>query len=440
MAQVPAILETLSLRLPPGYDLTLGRIERLLAALGNPHHRLPPVIHVAGTNGKGSTIAFMRAMLEADGKRVHTHTSPHLVHYNERYRLATGPGTSQFVSNDAFADTLQRADAANGGEHVTLFEVMAASGFLLMSETPADVVLLEVGLGGRLDATNVITSPLVSVITSISLDHMRQLGDTVEKIAFEKAGIIKAGRPVVVSANRPSVIEVFEKVALEKRAPLTVGGQDFTIWQEHNRLVYQDEQGLMDLPLPKLPGRHQLMNAGTAIAALSKAGLLPAHEIVEQALSSVDWPARLTRLTHGKLVDEAVPGAEIWLDGAHNPGGSEAAASAMADLEEKFERPLFVIASMLNTKDPQGFFAPFRGLARHVFTVPIHHSESGRDPKELAEAARAQGLSADAVSGVREALRRISFGWRFEPAPRILICGTLYLAGEVLEENGTPPV
>lgn len=439
MASFPAILESLAGRLPPGYDLTLDRIRPLLARLGNPQDKLPPVVHVAGTNGKGSTIAFMRAMLEASGKAVHTHTSPHLVRYNERYRLATGPGTSRFVDDETFADALERTEKAIGSDPITLYEVITAAGFLMMSERPADVVLLEVGLGGRFDATNVIEVPRVCAITSISLDHMKQLGDTVEKIAFEKAGIIKKGRPVVASANKETVIEVFEKVARERQAPITIGGRDFTVWSEHGRMVYQDEQGLMDLPLPKLTGRHQLMNAGTAIAALRVGDLLPEVEAIEKGLAATDWPGRLTRITSGHLVDEAVAGAEIWLDGAHNPGGSEVAAAAMADLEDKVQRPLFVICSMLNTKDPQGFFGPFRGLARQVFTVPIHHSESGRDPEELAASARAQGLSADAVSSVREALRRISFGWTYQPAPRILICGTLYLAGEVLEYNGTPP-
>jgi dihydrofolate synthase/folylpolyglutamate synthase len=434
------IIDRLTARWPKGFDLTLDRIRRLLAALGDPHRRLPPVIHVAGTNGKGSTIAFLRAMLEADGRRVHTHTSPHLVHYNERYRMADGPGRSSFVDDARFADALARADRANGDEPVTLFELLTAAGFLLFAEVPADVVLLEVGLGGRFDATNVVDDPLVSVITSISMDHQAYLGDTVEKIAFEKAGILKRGRPAAISPNRDGVLAVFDEVAARVGAgPLAVGGRDWMAFEEHGRLVFQDEDGLLDLTLPRLPGRHQLQNAGTAVAALRIGRLGVPQAAIQRGLETVEWPARLQRLTHGALVEAAPAGAEIWLDGGHNPGAGEVIAAAMADLEDRVERPLFLVTGMLTTKDPSGFFAPFEGLVRHVFTVPIEGSDASWDPEQLAEAARGAGLSAEAVEGPRQALSLLAASWRFERAPRILICGSLYLAGAVLAENGTPP-
>jgi dihydrofolate synthase/folylpolyglutamate synthase len=434
------VLGRLTANLPKGYDLSLGRIERLLAVLDHPERRMPPVIHVAGTNGKGSTIAFMRAILEAGGKRVHVHTSPHLVRYNERYRLATGPGTSAFVDDDRLADALVRAEAANGAETITVFELLTAAAFLLFSETPADYVLLEVGLGGRFDATNVIDKPLAAVITSISIDHQAFLGDTIEAIAFEKAGILKKGAPAVVGENAESVINVISRQADKVGASLFICGQDFSAHEESGRLVYQDEDGLLDLALPRLVGRHQYQNAANAIAAIRRAGIGLADDAFERGLATVEWPARLQRLTAGTLVKAAAPGSEVWLDGGHNAGAGEVVAAAMADLHDRFARPLYIVAGMLTTKDPVGFFRSFKGLARHVFTVPIRDSEAAWEPAALAEAARAAGLEAEPVTSVIEAVRRISFGWDWQPAPRILICGSLYLAGEVLAENGTPPI
>lgn len=440
MSETLAIIDRLSARWPKGFDLTLGRIQRLLAALGNPERRVPPVFHVAGTNGKGSTVAFLRAMLEAAGYRVHVDTSPHLVTYNERFRLADGPGISRIVDDARLADALARVEAANGDNPITLFELLTAAGFLLFAEVPADVLLLEVGLGGRFDSTNVIDAPLVSVITSISLDHQAFLGDTVEKIAFEKAGIIKRGRPVVTQPATDTVRAVFEDVARRVGAgPLMIGGQDWTAFEEHGRLVYQDENGLLDLPRPRLPGRHQIQNAGAAVAAIRVSGLAVPVEAIEKGLDTVDWPARLQRLTHGTLVEAGPKGSEIWLDGGHNPGAGEVVASAMADLEDRVERPLFLIAGMLTTKDPAGFFAPFEGLVRHVFTVPIPGSDASRDPEDLAVAARSCGLSAEPIESPLAALRLLAERWTLERAPRILICGSLYLAGDVLATNGTPP-
>lgn len=440
MSATIEIIDRLAARWPKGFDLSLGRIRRLLDALGNPERRLPPVIHVAGTNGKGSTIAFLRAILEQSGLRVHTHTSPHLVRYNERYRLATAPGRSAFVDDEPFADALARAEAANHEMPITLFELLTAAGFLLFCETPADVALLEVGLGGRFDATNVVDAPLVSVITSISLDHQSYLGDTVEKIAFEKAGILKAGRPFVTSPATQGVSAVFEDVARSVRAgPAFIGGQDWTAFEEHGRLVFQDGDGLIDLPMPRLPGRHQIQNAGTAIAAIRASGLAIPAQAIERGLETAEWPARLQRLAAGTLVDAAPQGAEIWLDGGHNAGAGEVVSAAMADFADRVERPLFLITGMITTKDPATFFEPFKGLVRHVFAVPIPGSEVDWPTATLADAARSAGLSAEPAESAHAAIRAIARSWRFERAPRILICGSLYLAGEVLAANGTPP-
>ncbi|SON58128.1 Folylpolyglutamate synthase [Hartmannibacter diazotrophicus] len=441
MPEALEILDRLSARWPKGYDLSLSRIERLLGALGNPHLKIPPVIHVAGTNGKGSTIAFMRAMLEAARFRVHTHTSPHLVRFNERYRLASGPGTSAFVDDATFTEALARVEAANGDEQITLFELLTAAGFILFSEHPADVVLLEVGLGGRFDATNVIRDPLVSVITSISLDHQAFLGDTVAEIAFEKAGIFKPGRPVVISQpDDDAVRAVFEAEAARVGATLAMGGEDWTVHEEHGRLVYQDESGLLDLPRPRLTGQHQFANAGTAIAALRRSGLNLPVSAIEAGLDTVDWSARLQRLAMGPLLEMAQSGAEIWLDGGHNVGAGEVVSAAMADLEERVARPLFLITGMLSTKDPVGFFASFKGLVRHVYCVPIESSDAGWPAAELADFAVKAGVSAEAALSVSDAMERLSARGPLDMAPRILICGSLYLAGEVLAANGQSPI
>jgi len=438
MDHTNAILGRLLTLHPKVIDLSLDRMQRLLNALGNPEKRLPPTIHLAGTNGKGSTGAFLRAALEADGKGVHVYTSPHLVNFNERIRLAA-EGGGHYVDDEGLTDALERAERANDGEPITFFEITTAAAFLLFSERPADVLIMETGLGGRLDATNVVDDPLVSVITPVGLDHQRFLGETVEAIAEEKAGIIKRRRPVVAAPQSDAVTAVIERAAARAQAPLHLGGQDWTAIEERGRLIYQDETALFDMPPPRLPGRHQFLNAGTAIAALRTGGLWPGLDTAEKALELVDWPARLQRLTSGRIVDTAMPGAEIWLDGGHNPDAGEALAAYMADLEDRVSRPLFLIAGMLNTKDPVGFFRPFSGLVRHVFTVPVFGSEAAIDPGPLADMAESAGVTAEPVTSVRTALRLLAESWRFEPPPRILICGSLYLAGDVLSQNGTPP-
>ncbi|MGN6771809.1 MAG: bifunctional folylpolyglutamate synthase/dihydrofolate synthase [Rhizobiaceae bacterium] len=425
---------------PKGFDLSLGRVSRLLEKLGNPQDRMPPVIHIAGTNGKGSAAAFSRALLEAAGYRVHVHTSPHLVHWCERYRMAAAGG-GRFVADDIFADAIQRVAEANNGETITVFEILTAVMFVLFSEHQADAAVVEVGLGGRFDATNVIKRPAVSVIMPISLDHQAYLGDRVELIAAEKAGIIKKGVPVVVGAQEfDAARSVLVETAKRLGCPLQVYGQDFLAFEENGRMVYQDETGLLDLPQPRLPGRHQYANAAAAIAAVRTAGFNIPPEAAAFAMGAVEWPGRLQRLASGRLAELAPEGAELWLDGGHNPGAGTVIAEAMATQEERLARPLFLITGMINTKDQTGYFRAFEGMARHVFTVPVRMSESGVPPEELAVRASEAGLSAEPVASVENALKLLRDTWDAnETPPRILISGSLYLAGEVLAANGTPP-
>ena len=425
---------------PKGFDLSLDRIRRLLDRLGNPEDRLPPVIHVAGTNGKGSATAFSRALLEAEGHLVHVHTSPHLVNWHERYRLAA-PGGGRLVEDDVLADAIARVAAANRGETITVFEILTAVTFLLFSEYPAEAAIIEVGLGGRFDATNVIARPAVSLIMPISLDHEAYLGDRVELIAAEKAGIIKPGAPVIVGAQEhEEALEVILETADRLGSPVLVYGQDFLAYEENGRLIYQDDDGLMDLSPPRLSGRHQIANAAAAIAAVKAAGFDISHAATDRAMQSVDWPGRMQRLPEGRLSEFAPKGAEVWLDGGHNPGAGLAIAEALTEQEERFPRPLFLISGMINTKDQTGYFDAFRGIARHVYTVPVSMSEAGVDNAELAARASEAGLSAEPVASVENALKLLRDTWSPEEvAPRILIGGSLYLVGAVLDENGTPP-
>ncbi|MCX7302743.1 MAG: bifunctional folylpolyglutamate synthase/dihydrofolate synthase [Hyphomicrobiales bacterium] len=425
---------------PKGYDLSLDRVTRLLDRLGNPQRRLPPVIHIAGTNGKGSAAAFSRALLEEAGYRVHVHTSPHLVHWHERYRLA-GKDGGRLVDDELLARTIARVADANRGETITVFEILTAVTFLLFSEHPADAAIIEVGLGGRFDATNVIESPAVSLIMPVSLDHEAYLGDRVELIAAEKAGIIKPGCPVVVGAQETEAAQtVLIETADRLDCPVFVYGQDFLAYEENGRMVYQDEDGLMDLPSPVLPGRHQYANAAASIAAVRTAGFEIGPEAAERAMRSVSWPGRMQRLQKGKLADLAPAGAEIWLDGGHNPGAGIVVAEAIVEQEEKQPRPLFLICGMINTKDQTGYFRAFEGMVRHVYTVPVSLSDAGVPNVELAIRAEEAGLSAEPVASVANALMLLRDTWDDEEiAPRILIGGSLYLAGSVLAENGTPP-
>lgn len=425
---------------PKGFDLSLDRITRLLERLGNPQDHMPPVIHIAGTNGKGSTAAFSRALLEASGHLVHVHTSPHLVSWHERYRLAA-PGGGKLVADDVLADAVRRVGEANRGEKITVFEILTAVTFVLFSEHPADVCIIEVGLGGRFDATNVIKRPAVSVIMPVSLDHEAYLGDKVELIAAEKAGIIKRGCPVIIGAQESETAQqVLIDTAERLGCPLEVYGQDFLAYEENGRMVFQDQNGLMDLSPPRLPGRHQFANAAAAIAAVKAAGFPISERAADKAMNRVSWPGRMQRLPQGRLTELAPKGAEVWIDGGHNPGAGVVIAEALAEQEERLPRPLFLISGMINTKDQTGYFRPFHGMARHVYTVPVTMSESGVPHEELAVRATEAGLSAEPVSSVANALMLLRDTWDDnETPPRILIGGSLYLVGAVLAENGTPP-
>ncbi|MFG1464457.1 folylpolyglutamate synthase/dihydrofolate synthase family protein [Xanthobacter sp. DSM 24535] len=427
-----AILERLAALHPQRIDLSLDRVHRLLAALDHPELRLPPVIHVAGTNGKGSTIAFLRAALEAAGKRVHVYTSPHLVRFNERIRLA-----GVLVSDGALSDALDKVESANAGQPITLFEITTAAAFVLFAQVAADVLLLEVGLGGRLDATNVVDAPLASVITPLSIDHVDFLGPTLEQIAGEKAGIIKRRSPVIVAAQPDEALDVIERAAARNLAPVFVRGQHWTVHEEAGRLVYSDEAGLLDLPRPRLMGAHQIDNAGLAVAtlrALPQLGI-PAAAL-ESGLKAAEWPARLQRLAPGPLAARAPADVEVWLDGGHNAAGGAALASALAELEERYARPLIMVVGMLGSKDIAAFLAPFAGLVREVIAVPVPGEHKGLAPDEVAAAAATLGMSSSVARDVGTALDSLA-AFPLVPPPRVLIAGSLYLAGAVLQENAT---
>ena len=407
---------------PKIIDLTLDRVARMLTALGEPQRHLPPVIHVAGTNGKGSTQAMIRAGLEAEGKRVHAYTSPHLAWFHERIRLA-----GNLISEDALTALLDECIAANGHEAITFFEITTCAAFLAFSRTPADYTLLEVGLGGRLDATNVVDHPALTIITPVSIDHQQYLGETLPEIAGEKAGIIKRGVPCVVGPQAEEGLAVIEARAARLGAPLLVYGQHWHIGTEHGRMIYQDERGLLDLPLPNLPGPHQMQNAGAALAALRHLGASEAA--CEAAVTRAEWPARMQRLKRGPLV-EAAAGAELWLDGGHNPAGGEAIAATLAAMPQ---RPTHAICGMLNTKDVTGYMRPLAGHLTSLHAVSIPGEKNTLSATETADAARRAGLTAYEAESVAAALSAISTR---DPAARVLICGSLYLAGSILRENG----
>ncbi|HVW74628.1 MAG TPA: folylpolyglutamate synthase/dihydrofolate synthase family protein [Rhizomicrobium sp.] len=435
-----AVLKRLLALHPKKIDLALDRVLRLLGALGNPHLKLPPVIHVAGTNGKGSVCAFARAMLEAQGLKVHVHTSPHLVRFHERIRLA-----GKLISEEALVSLLEEVEAVNQGREITFFEITAAAMFLAFSRYPADAVVLEVGLGGTYDATNVVPNPVMTVIQPVGMDHKEFLGDDLAGIAREKAGIIKKGAPLVVGPQTEIALEVILRQADRLGVPVFEFGQDFASRQEHGRMVYEDETGLLDLPLPRLVGRHQIENAGVAIAALRHAANHQGKRLgwgqdtaVERGLATVEWPARLQRLQKGPLVESAPRGAEVWLDGGHNPHGAEAVSRAMADMEEHGERPLYLICGMLSNKDALGYLRTFNGLARHVVTVAIPGEPNSMGAGALYDAARKAGLDSAPAEDLDDAMLQVTAWTRLddqETPPRILICGSLYLAGKVLTEN-----
>ncbi len=422
---------------PKKIDLSLDRIERLLADLKHPERDLPPVIHVAGTNGKGSTVAFMRAILEAADRRAHVYTSPHLVRFNERIRLAA-PGGGRLVEDDELAEIFERCERVNAGKSISVFEITTAAAFVLFAAHPADYLLLEVGLGGRFDATNVVPGPAATAVTPVSLDHPEFLGTSVEAIAFEKAGILKRGVPAILAEQDPAALAVLLRQAARVGAETTVGGQDFFCHEERGRLVYQDERGLLDLPLPRLAGRHQHANAATAIAILRAIEPDLPGTAFEAGLVAAEWPARLQPLLRGRVPTIAPAGAELWLDGGHNAEGGRVLASAMAEIEERTTRPLILVCGMLTTKDPGSFLASFKGLAQELLAVPVGGDHSGRSAENVAAIASGIGIEAAACGSVQAALRFLA-AREWPVPPRILITGSLYMAGEVLAFNGTLP-
>jgi len=437
-ARLGELIARLSELHPQRIELGLERMAELLQRLDHPEHKLPPVIHVAGTNGKGSTIAFLRAIMEAAGLRVHAYTSPSLVRVNERFRIGRSGG-GILVSDDELYAAFERCERANAGAPITLFEIETAAALWLFAQHPADVVLLEVGLGGRLDATNVIDAPLATVIAPISTDHTEFLGDSLITIAREKAGIIKRNVPVVCAEQPAEALAVIEQHAKRMQAPLQRAGQEWQVNIERGRLVYQDDRGLMDLAAPKLFGRHQFDNAGLAIATLRAQHRFRIEMAVfEPGIVHAEWPARMQRLASGKLLDQAPRGCEIWLDGGHNAEGGRVAAAALGDLEERVSRPLVVIVGMMANKDPGAFLANFAGLTRHIIAVQIPDRDNAMSPDRLADAARQLGMRVETAVGIEAALSSLA-RLVYEVAPRILITGSLYLAGHVLSVNGTPP-
>ncbi|MGZ2255815.1 bifunctional folylpolyglutamate synthase/dihydrofolate synthase [Roseobacter sp. A03A-229] len=421
-ASSDVILQRMMTLHPKIIDLTLDRVWRLLAALGNPQNDLPPVIHIAGTNGKGSTLAMIRAGLEASGKTVHAYTSPHLARFHERIRVA-----GQLISEDDLTAVLDECYAANNGENITYFEITTCAALLAFARVPADYTLLEVGLGGRLDATNVVAQPEMTVITPVSLDHQQFLGDTLGEIAFEKAGIIKRGVPCVVARQEEAGLDVIEQVATRLGAPVLAHGQHWHIGPERDGMIYQDEQGLLDLPRPNLPGDHQMMNAGAALTVLRQLGI--DNVACEAAITRAEWPARMQRLRTGPLI-EAAPNVELWLDGGHNPAAGVALAQHLADLPS---RPTYLICGMLNTKDVGGYLGPLAKAAQALVAVSIPGETNTLPAEATAGAAQEAGFEASTASTVGEALERVAAQ---TPNARVLICGSLYLAGAILRENG----
>jgi dihydrofolate synthase/folylpolyglutamate synthase len=394
--KILAELKTLHPRL---IDLSLGRIEALLAKLGNPERRLPPVIHVAGTNGKGSVVAFLKAMLEAADKRVHVYTSPHLVRFHERIAIAGADGKARPLGEDELVERLRQTQRINAGDPITQFEITTAAALQAFADHPADALILEVGLGGRLDATNVVARPALSVITPVAMDHTDKLGDTLAKIAWEKAGILKPGVTAVISVQPAEALEAISAHAKSVATPLFVWGSDYEAFEQRGRLVYQSAERLMDLPLP--------------------------------ALTEVRWPARMQHLSNGPLARLLLPGSELWLDGGHNPAGGQAIAQTLADMEERSPKPVALVLGMMANKDAPRFLAHFAGLVRRIATVPISDApEAGHDPAKLAAVAQWAGFPALPASDVQGAIRQLQEN---EGGPlRILICGSLYLAGQVL--------
>jgi len=425
------VLDRLMRLHPKVIDLSLDRIEGLLARLGHPERSLPPVVHIAGTNGKGSVIAYLRAMLEAAGKRVQCYTSPHLVRFHERIRLPEG-----LIDEARLVALLEHCEEANGGGTITFFEVTTAAAFVAFAETPADILLLETGLGGRLDATNVIDKPLLSVLTPVSIDHTQFLGETLEEIAFEKAGILKAGVPAVIGRQAPEALEVIEKRAEEVQAPLSVEGRDWRMIPEAEGFFFEDATGRTHYPEPALIGAFQKQNAALAVAAMKAARRAGARfdlkkDALSQGIENASWAARLQRLKAGTLVDLLPPDDswELWVDGGHNPAAGDALSQ---QLKEWRDKPLTIIFGMINTKAATDYLRRIAGSAERLYALAIPGEINSLTAEEASNAAATAGFSAAPCASVRDALSKVAANSR---PGRVLICGSLYLAGRVLAQN-----
>ena len=433
-AVLDALLQAAYALHPTEIDLSLGRLERLLARLGNPQDKLPPVFHVAGTNGKGSTVAFLRACLEASGRRVHVYTSPHLIRFNERIRIA---GT--VIDDEALSELLREILKRNAGQDITFFELTTALAFLAFSRQPADACIVEVGLGGRMDATNVIARPLVTGIAQLGLDHQQWLGPTILDIAREKAGIAKKAVPMVVSRYPKAVTARIAEVAGVAGAQLRIRGDDWDAAPYDGALHYRDAQGLVALPLPRLAGPHQLDNAALAVAMLRVQALLPGglpmpDAALRAGMGWAEWPARLQKLDAGPLLAILPADSDLWIDGGHNPAAGRAIADAFRG-HALDERPFYIVLGMLAAKDAAGFLKPFSGRATAIYTTAIE-GHASHSPEDLARIAREAGLPGQASASVADALAEIARNADRARPPVVLVTGSLYLAGTVLAQNG----
>ncbi|WP_455477790.1 bifunctional folylpolyglutamate synthase/dihydrofolate synthase [Bartonella sp. B10] len=434
--KVQNVIDSLLKIYPKKLDLSLERIFRLLERLGNPHLKLAPVIHVAGTNGKGSASAICRSLLESAGYCVHVYSSPHLVNWNERCRLGH-TGNGQLVTESQLIETIHHVIKVNRQEPITIFEIFTATAFMLFSIHPADAVILEVGLGGCFDATNVINKPAVSLIMPIDYDHETFLGNKITQIAFQKGGIIKSAVPVVISKqDHNETISILTTLADKNKAPYFLFGQDYQSYTEHGRLIFQNSQGLMDLPLPKLVGDHQITNTGAAIEAIHHAGFRPSQKEISHALKNIYWPARMQHLTHGYLVDQLSPHIDLWLDGGHNPAAGKIIAEELTKWKKRSNRSIIMIVGMLNTKDTIGYFRPLKQLVDKVYTIPLTNNNMGICPKILARSAREVGLCATPQINLQNTLHKINLEHK---EAIVLISGSLHLMGDILRDNKTPP-
>lgn len=430
VSRTDAILKRLLKLHPKLIDLRLDRIERLLADIGHPEERMPPVIHVAGTNGKGSTIAYLRAFLEASGKKVHVMTSPHLVRFNERIRLA-----GKLVSSRRLNQALEFCETANGGKPITFFELTTAAAFKLFADVKADYLLLETGMGGTYDASNVVKHPLGVVITPVDLDHQAFLGNTIAEIAVSKAGILKRGAKAVFARQRDEGRDVLVRQAARLGVRPLIAGEDFEGHAENGRLVYSDEQGLLDLPPPALAGPHQFENAAVAIAAARHFGLPVSEAAIAKGLRQVDWPARLAPV-QGTLLQMLPAGSELWLDGGHNVHGAAALALALDEMQTRRPLPLVLIMGLMNTRKPGEVLAPFAGKVKKVLALTIPGEPNANPAATIVAEARATGFDAAESTSILNALADAA---RLGGEMRVVFVGSLYLAGHVLHQNGTPP-